>query len=51
MIKIPDYYERNIVGMFGEAGKEWLAKVPKIIKKYIELHENEFLNRFINRRR
>lgn len=36
MIKIPENYQRNIIGMFGEAGANWLAKVPGIIQKYIE---------------
>ena len=36
MIKIPENYRNNIIGMFGDYGKSWLDKVPSIIQKYIE---------------
>ena len=36
MIKIPENYRNNIIGMFGSYGEAWLEKVPNLIQKYIE---------------
>ncbi len=31
-IIIPDALRRNITGVFGEVGREWLVRLPKLIR-------------------